>query len=472
MLLAALGVLLLRRRGLSRGGRRRPVPGRRCRCCSRSAAALVVLRLFPWPLRQAGRLAARARGAVRVPRPGPGRAAARRSRRAAGRARRGDHHRRLQRRGGQHRRRRPRPGRRPARSPPTRRSPAPVRAGHRPAPRRRSRASRRSPACGPHGAPLRTGAAGRPRPGARARRRRPAAGAGAAPTAAASLRPAGRADRGRPRRRPAARAGVARPRRARSATVARSDVQGTPYRLHGSPRSPPTSRGWRSARSRFVVLPWQALPEPADQPSTQPVPGRRAPASTRTRCAAPVTPGSASTGERCSAAPATGAAADPVTTWAHRRAPGATAASTACSASPSPPARPAAARWRCSPSASRCWPGRRRAGPGAVPAADHGTVRAARAARLLVYELVPLVGVAVLAGGLVGRRCCRGCSGRRWACPAFTGGVAARTRSTRALVGGVLAAGRCWPWPRRCWWRMPINRRLRLGEALRLGEEN
>ncbi|MEV4703405.1 ABC transporter permease [Actinoplanes sp. NPDC049316] len=63
VLLAVLGVLLVRRRELSAAGGVDPylvvVP-----VLLAVAAALVILRLLPWPLRLAGRLAARARGAV------------------------------------------------------------------------------------------------------------------------------------------------------------------------------------------------------------------------------------------------------------------------------------------------------------------------------------------------------------------------------------------------------------------------
>ena len=63
VLLAVLGVLLVRRRGLAASDGVDPylvvVP-----VLLAVAVALVVLRLLPWPLRLAGRLAARARGAV------------------------------------------------------------------------------------------------------------------------------------------------------------------------------------------------------------------------------------------------------------------------------------------------------------------------------------------------------------------------------------------------------------------------
>lgn len=63
LVLAALGAYLLRRRGLSQDSGVDPylvcVP-----VLLATGAALVALRIVPWPLRQAGRLAARARGAV------------------------------------------------------------------------------------------------------------------------------------------------------------------------------------------------------------------------------------------------------------------------------------------------------------------------------------------------------------------------------------------------------------------------
>lgn len=89
---------------------------------------------------------------------------------------------------------------------------------------------------------------------------------------------------------------------------------------------------------------------------------------------------------------------------------------------------------------------------------------------LLGYELVPLVGVAVLAGGLVGvaapglLKPALGLSG-------FTGGLPAPVHLDPFLVAGVpllvvvaLVAALCV--------EGLVNRRMRLGEVLRLGEEN
>ncbi|GAB3965722.1 FtsX-like permease family protein [Plantactinospora veratri] len=89
---------------------------------------------------------------------------------------------------------------------------------------------------------------------------------------------------------------------------------------------------------------------------------------------------------------------------------------------------------------------------------------------LLVYELVPLIGVAVLAGGLVGVALPR-LLGPALGLAGFTGGVPARIHLDPLLVVGVLllvvvalvaALGV----------ENLVNRRMRLGEVLRLGEEN
>ncbi|MFD0972538.1 ABC transporter permease family protein [Plantactinospora endophytica] len=89
---------------------------------------------------------------------------------------------------------------------------------------------------------------------------------------------------------------------------------------------------------------------------------------------------------------------------------------------------------------------------------------------LLVYELVPLLGVAVLAGGLVGVALPR-LLGPALGLSGFTGGLPARTHLDPLLVVGVLvlvgvalvaALGV----------ENLVNRRMRLGEVLRLGEEN
>ncbi|MEO3745136.1 FtsX-like permease family protein [Plantactinospora sp. B5E13] len=89
---------------------------------------------------------------------------------------------------------------------------------------------------------------------------------------------------------------------------------------------------------------------------------------------------------------------------------------------------------------------------------------------LLVYELVPLVGVAVLAGGLVGVLLPR-LLGPALGLSGFTGGLPARVHVDPLLVVGVLllvvvalvtALGI----------ESLVNRRMRLGKVLRLGEEN
>ncbi|NJP33948.1 FtsX-like permease family protein [Micromonospora thermarum] len=90
--------------------------------------------------------------------------------------------------------------------------------------------------------------------------------------------------------------------------------------------------------------------------------------------------------------------------------------------------------------------------------------------RLLVYELVPLVGVAALAGGAVGVAL-PWLLGRTLGLDAFTPGVTARAHLDPLVVGGVLAlvvvgllAGLAV--------ENLANRRMRLGEVLRVGEEN
>jgi putative ABC transport system permease protein len=95
---------------------------------------------------------------------------------------------------------------------------------------------------------------------------------------------------------------------------------------------------------------------------------------------------------------------------------------------------------------------------------------AAQGRRLLVYELVPLLGVAVLAGGLVGVALPR-LIGPALGLSGFTAGVAARSRLDLPLLAAVLAAvvlaiGTA------LLVESAANRRMRLGEALRLGEEN
>ena len=90
--------------------------------------------------------------------------------------------------------------------------------------------------------------------------------------------------------------------------------------------------------------------------------------------------------------------------------------------------------------------------------------------RLLVYELVPLIGVAVLAGGLVGVAL-PGLLGPALGLDAFTAGLPAGTRvspwlpaAALLLVVAALAVA--------VTVETLVNRRMRLGEVLRLGEEN
>jgi putative ABC transport system permease protein len=90
--------------------------------------------------------------------------------------------------------------------------------------------------------------------------------------------------------------------------------------------------------------------------------------------------------------------------------------------------------------------------------------------RLLIYELVPLVAVAAVAGGAVGVALPR-LLGSTLGLSAFTAGVAAEIRLDPLVVGGVLAlvvvglvAGLMVEYL--------VNRRMRLGEVLRVGEEN
>jgi putative ABC transport system permease protein len=89
---------------------------------------------------------------------------------------------------------------------------------------------------------------------------------------------------------------------------------------------------------------------------------------------------------------------------------------------------------------------------------------------LLVFELAPLVGVSVLTGAAVGALLpllltpALGLS-------AFTGGSPVRVRFEPGLVGGVLVLGGL-ALVTAIGVEATINRRLRLGEALRLGEES
>ncbi|PZG17214.1 permease [Micromonospora craterilacus] len=95
---------------------------------------------------------------------------------------------------------------------------------------------------------------------------------------------------------------------------------------------------------------------------------------------------------------------------------------------------------------------------------------AAHGRRLLVYELVPLVVVAALTGGAVGMALPR-LLGSTLGLSAFAPGVPIRDHLDPLVVGGVLAlvvlgllAGLAA--------ENVVNRRMRLGEVLRLGEEN
>ncbi|WDZ83137.1 FtsX-like permease family protein [Micromonospora cathayae] len=95
---------------------------------------------------------------------------------------------------------------------------------------------------------------------------------------------------------------------------------------------------------------------------------------------------------------------------------------------------------------------------------------AAQGRRLLVYELVPLVGVAAVAGATVGV-VLPWLLGPALGLSAFTPGVTAGWHLDPLVVGAVLAlvaagltAGLAV--------EMLVNRRMRLGEVLRLGEEN
>ncbi len=90
--------------------------------------------------------------------------------------------------------------------------------------------------------------------------------------------------------------------------------------------------------------------------------------------------------------------------------------------------------------------------------------------RLLIYELVPLLGVAVVAGGAVGVLL-PGLLGPALGLETFTAGLPAATRAgpwppiaAVLLVAGALAVA--------VTVESLVNRRMRLGEVLRLGEEN
>jgi len=88
--------------------------------------------------------------------------------------------------------------------------------------------------------------------------------------------------------------------------------------------------------------------------------------------------------------------------------------------------------------------------------------------RLLIYELAPLIGVALVAGGLVGVLLPR-LLGPALGLDAFTAGLPAGTRVERwlplaalALVVAALAVA--------VTVESLVNRRMRLGEVLRCGE--
>jgi putative ABC transport system permease protein len=88
---------------------------------------------------------------------------------------------------------------------------------------------------------------------------------------------------------------------------------------------------------------------------------------------------------------------------------------------------------------------------------------------LLVYELVPLVGIALLAGGLVGVFLPR-LLGPALGLSAFTSGAAVRTYLDPILVGAVLALVVA-ALAAALLVENVVNRRLRLGEVLRVGED-
>ncbi|MFC0526166.1 ABC transporter permease [Phytohabitans kaempferiae] len=88
---------------------------------------------------------------------------------------------------------------------------------------------------------------------------------------------------------------------------------------------------------------------------------------------------------------------------------------------------------------------------------------------LLVYELVPLVGIAVLAGGLVGVFLPR-VLGPALGLSNFSSGTAVRTALDPLLIGAVLALVVA-ALAAAVLVENVINRRMRLGEVLRVGEE-
>jgi putative ABC transport system permease protein len=90
--------------------------------------------------------------------------------------------------------------------------------------------------------------------------------------------------------------------------------------------------------------------------------------------------------------------------------------------------------------------------------------------RLLVYELVPLIAAALLAGALAGIAL-PGLVGPALGLGGFTAGVAARTYVDPLLAGGVLVVA-VLAMAAALAVENVVNRRLRLGEVLRLGEES
>ena len=89
--------------------------------------------------------------------------------------------------------------------------------------------------------------------------------------------------------------------------------------------------------------------------------------------------------------------------------------------------------------------------------------------RLLVYELIPLIAVALLAGALAGIAL-PGLVGPALGLSGFTAGVAAHTYVDPLLAGGVLVVA-VLAVAAALAVENVVNRRLRLGEVLRLGEE-
>jgi putative ABC transport system permease protein len=89
---------------------------------------------------------------------------------------------------------------------------------------------------------------------------------------------------------------------------------------------------------------------------------------------------------------------------------------------------------------------------------------------LLVYELVPLAGIAVIAGGLVGTLL-PAALGPALGLSTFTSGAAVRTYLD-PLVGAAVLALVVVGLAAAVLTENLINRRLRLGEVLRVGEES